>query len=214
MLATASALFVADATERPVMDPVDVILPAPRSSGALSLEEAIARRRSTRELAPRPLAVEEIGQLVWAAQGITDPVQGRRAAPSAGALYPLELYVVKADGTYHYDPVAHGLHRVDGRDLRGALSRATHDQAVVRRAPVDFVIVGFIARTRTKYGERAERYVALEAGHTTQNILLEATALGLGAVPVGSFDDDEVRGVLALQADATPLYVVPVGHPD
>lgn len=214
MLLAASALLAADATQRASPAGVDVVLPAPRAAGPLSLEEAIRRRRSVRELASRPLATDEIGQLVWAAQGITDRVHGMRAAPSAGALYPLELYVVQADGLYRYQPLTHALHRIDPRDLRGALARATHDQPAVRGAPVDLVIVGFVARTGAKYGGRAERYVALEAGHAAQNVLLEATALGLGAVPVGSFDDSEVRGVLALQPDATPLYVVPVGHAD
>jgi SagB-type dehydrogenase family enzyme len=178
----------------------------------MSLEEAIMRRRSVRDFSPRLLSSEEIGQLAWAAQGVTERPRGGRSAPSAGALYPLDLFVLKADGVYEYEPGAHSLRRRDSRDLRGELAHAAHDQAVVRAAAVDFVLVGTVARTRAKYGERAERYVTLEAGHAVQNVLLEATALGLGAVPVGAFQDDEVRGVLALGDDTLPLYIVPVGH--
>lgn len=187
-------------------------LPPPRLSGSLSLEEAIARRRSTRELSPQPLSIDEIGQLAWSAQGVTDPVRGGRTAPSAGALYPLDLYVLKGDGVYQYLPDAHGLRRHDARDLRGELAHAAHDQAAVRAAAVDLVLVAMVARTRAKYGERAERYATLEAGHAAQNVLLEATALGLGAVPVGAFQDDAVRHLLTLDEDATPLYIVPVGR--
>jgi SagB-type dehydrogenase family enzyme len=178
----------------------------------MSIEEAIARRRSVRDFAPGPLSHEEIGQLAWAAQGITDRPGGGRAAPSAGALYPLDLYILKADGVYEYEPTAHSLHRRDSHDVRGNLAHAAHDRAPVRAAPIDLVIVGIVARARVKYGNRAERYVTLEAGHAIENVLLEATALELGAVPIGAFQDDEVRGILALGEDTLPLYIVPVGH--
>jgi SagB-type dehydrogenase family enzyme len=188
-------------------------LPAPRRSGATSLEDAIARRRSVRDFAARALTNEQIGQLLWAAQGMTNRAQGLRAAPSAGALYPLEVFVVSATGTYLYEPNAHALVRVRGGDLRGPLARAAADQPSVRQAPVDLVIAALVARTRLKYGDRAERYVALEAGHAAQDVLLEATALGLGAVPVGAFDDQDVRRVLGLQVGEMPLYLLPIGYP-
>lgn len=214
MLVGASAALSADGSRgaSPGVLPGDMPLPAPHLSGALSLEDAIARRRSVRDFTPGVLTEEQVSQLVWAAQGITSREHGLRAVPSAGALYPLELYVVQASGAFHYQPLTHALHLVVARDLRDPLARAAHDQTSVRTAAVDLILVGVIARTRAKYGGRAERYVALEAGHAAQDILLEATALGLGAVPVGSFDDDTVREVLALPVGTTPLYIVPVGH--
>lgn len=191
----------------------DIQLPAARRSGTVSLEEAIARRRSTREFSPRVPADDQLGQLLWAAQGVTDPALGHRAAPSAGALYPLEVYVARADGVYHYEPRAHGLRRVVAADEREALGHAALSQSAVLQAPVVFAVVGYVSRTATKYGSRSERYVSLEAGHATENLLLEATALGLAAVPIGAFDDDGVRVALGLASDATPLYLVPVGFP-
>ena len=213
MLLGASAALVSDASRGSTIPghEGDLPLPAARATGSMSLEEAIAQRRSIREFSSRSPSDEQLGQLLWAAQGVTDPVRGLRAAPSAGALYPLEVYVARADGLYHYEPRAHGLRRVDARDARGAIGRAAFDQAAVVHAPVVLAIVGVVARTRAKYGERAERYVALEAGHAAENVLLEATALGLAAVPVGAFDDDQLRDALGLGSDATPLYVVPVG---
>ena len=190
---------------------VHIELPAARRSGPVSLEEAIARRRSMREFSSRMPTDEQLGQLLWAAQGVTDPVHGLRAAPSAGALYPLEVYVARPEGVYHYEPQAHRLQRVVSRDEREALGHAALSQAAVLHAPVVLVVVGFVARTGAKYGGRAERYVGLEAGHATQNILLQATALGLAAVPVGAFDDEGVRVALGLTSNATPFYVVPVG---
>jgi SagB-type dehydrogenase family enzyme len=186
-------------------------LPAPAESGALPLEQALRRRRSIREYTSRPLSAREIGQLLWAAQGVTSS-EGFRTAPSAGALYPLEVYVATAQGFYHYEPTGHRLTQRSSRDLRPALQRAAH-QDPVGRAPAVFVIAGVYTRTAAKYGERAERYVVLEAGHAAQNLLLEAVALGLGAVPVGAFDDAGVQQALDLPSGYQPLYLIPVGHP-
>ncbi len=213
MLVGASASVAHDTRGAAFEPKLDVALPSEHPLSAMSLSDAIARRRSLRELSVTPLGLEELGQLLWAAQGVTDPERGLRAAPSAGALYPLRLYVANADGAFEYEPRAHALHRFEARDVRGALATAAHHQAVVVEAPVILVIAGDVSRTRTKYGSRAERYVALEAGHAAQNVLLAATALGLGAVPVGAFNDDGVRAALRLDGDLTPLYLVPVGHP-
>lgn len=215
VLVGASAALAADASRgaSPGGDvSSETALPAPHPSGTLSLEEVIAARRSVREFSPGALTEQQVSQLLWAAQGVTNREQGLRAVPSAGALYPLELYLVQASGAFHYQPISHALRRVEGRDLRKSLARAAHDQTSVRTAAVDLVIVGVVSRTSAKYGQRAERYIALEAGHAAQDLLLEATALGLGAVPVGAFDDDAVREVLALPGDNIPLYIVPVGH--
>lgn len=188
-------------------------LPPPARSGRMSLEETLARRRSVREFSAQPLSQPELSQLLWAAQGITH-AQGLRTAPSAGALYPLELYVATATGFYQYEPQNHQLHRRSQQDLRPALYRAALEQDAVLKAPAVFVFTAVYERTARKYGAtRASRYVHLEAGHAAQNLLLQAVALGLGGVPIGAFNDVQVQQVLALPADQQPLYLIPVGHP-
>jgi len=191
----------------------EISLPAPRLDGEMSLEEAIANRRSVREFTEERLSLEEISQLLWAAQGITDP-RGLRAAPSAGALYPLELYVAVAEAVYHYLPTGHALQVLWQEDLRREFWQAGLRQGALQEAPAIFVVTGVYQRTEAKYGERAERYVKLEAGHAAQNILLQAVALELGAVPIGAFYDDQVQAALALPLDHQPLYLIPVGHPE
>jgi SagB-type dehydrogenase family enzyme len=159
------------------------------------------------------LSREEISQLLWAAQGITDP-SGKRTAPSAGALYPLELYVATGDGFHHYRPAEHVLRVVNESDLRPALHGAALQQSAVLDAPAVFVVTAVYSRTEAKYGaQRSPRYVHLEAGHAAQNILLQAVALGLGAVPIGAFYDDQVQAALDLPDEHAPLYLIPVGHP-
>ncbi len=193
--------------------PAIIALPPPRLEGPLSLEACLQQRRSTREFSEQTLTSEAIAQLLWAAQGITDP-RGFRTAPSAGALYPLEVYAVGVEGVLHYNPVDHTLISVKDGDVRRDLSQAALGQRPVAEAPVVVVITGVNERTQAKYGaERAPRYVLLEAGHAAQNVLLQAVALGLGAVPIGAFDDAEVQRVLGLPSDHRPLYLIPVGHP-
>jgi SagB-type dehydrogenase family enzyme len=188
-------------------------LPAPRLDGPLSLEQTLHERRSVRGFSQETLSLEEISQLLWAAQGITDP-SGKRTAPSAGALYPLELYVVSGDGFYHYRPAGHLLLLKSRDDLRPALYRAALQQEAVLHAPTVFVITAVYERTEAKYGpQRSPRYVHLEAGHAAQNLLLQAVALGLGSVPIGAFADDQVQAALNLPGDHAPLYLIPVGHP-
>jgi SagB-type dehydrogenase family enzyme len=189
------------------------VLPPPETRGAVPLEEALARRRSVREFGRAALTPAQLGQLCWAAQGVTGR-GGLRTAPSAGALYPLELYVVTADGVLHYHPASHqvSLHRPG--DLRKALQAAALGQDAVGDAPAVFVLAAVYQRTAARYGEgRARRYAQLEAGHAAQNLLLQAVALGLGAVPVGAFDDGRVQHELGLPADQEPLYLVPTGGP-
>lgn len=189
-------------------------LPTPRLDGDLALEEALARRRSVRSFRDAPLTAEELGQLLWAAQGITaEP--GYRTAPSAGALYPLEVYVATGDGIFHYLPQGHRWQVLSPGDARPALYEAALRQEPVRRAPAVFVLAAVYERTAAKYGgQRTPRYVHLEAGHAAQNLLLQAVALGLGAVPIGAFDDGQVQEVLGLPAEHEPLYLIPVGHPE
>lgn len=181
--------------------------------GSLSLEEALARRHSVREYTDESLTLAELGQLLWAAQGITRP-PGYRTAPSAGALYPLEVYAITSEGVYHYHPEEHDLSLHHPGDVRPALYAAALRQEAVLKAPAVFVITGVYERTEQKYGEeRSPRYVHLEAGHAAQNLLLQAVALDLGAVPIGAFMDDQVMEVLSLPDDHQPLYLIPVGHP-
>jgi SagB-type dehydrogenase family enzyme len=177
----------------------------------VSLEEALARRASVRAFRPEALTREHVAQLLWAAQGTNR--RGRRTAPSAGALYPLEVYVVTAKGIGHYDPARHTLATHRTGDRRRALHAVALSQDPVRDAPAVFVIAGVYARTQRKYGTRARRYVHMEVGHAAQNLLLEATALGLGAVPIGAFDDAGVRRALELPASHEPLCLIPVGRP-
>lgn len=192
----------------------DVIrLPGPQAKGTLSLEESIAKRRSLRSFAREPLTVEQIGQLLWATQGITDTIEGLRSAPSAGALYPLEIFIVLPVGVYHYEPFRHILKRTVAGDVRPVLQRAALDQEAVGHAPAVFVIAAVFERTAHKYGVRANRYVYLEAGHACQNLLLQAAVKGLGGVPVGAFEDDEVARLLKYTKELKPIYLVPVGHP-
>lgn len=193
--------------------PERIDLPAPRTQSDVSLEEAIAKRRSVRSFTDAPLTWEEISQLAWAAQGVTDRRRGFRAAPSAGALYPMEMYLVTREGLFHYLPQQHAVDKLSGEDLRGDLSAAALNQASVARAAMDIVLAAVYARTRAKYGGRAERYVHMEAGHAAQNILLQAVALDLGAVPVGAFDDSAVARALNLPEDHEPVYIIPVGRP-
>jgi SagB-type dehydrogenase family enzyme len=187
-------------------------LPTPTLKGEMSLEEALTLRQSVRNFTAESLTLAEIGQLLWAAQGITRD-WGGRTAPSAGALYPLEVYVATADGLYHYLPQGHKVRVESPTDLRQALWSAGLKQDAIRQAPAVFVIAAVYARTEGKYGARAERYVKLEAGHAAQNLLLQAIALGFGGVPIGAFYDDQVQTALSLPTDHAPLYLIPVGHP-
>ena len=188
-------------------------LPQPNPKGTVSVEEALARRRSIRSFSKEKLTAEGISQLLWAAQGVTQEETGFRTAPSAGALYPLEVYLVTEDGLFHYIPQGHRLETLKDSDLRGQLSRAALGQSSVRDAAADIVVTAIYSRTTRKYGRRGERYVHIEAGHLGQNIHLQAVALGLNSVSVGAFYDDQVKKVLSLPKEEVPLYIIPVGHP-
>lgn len=205
----------------------DVIqLPGPCRHGKTSVEQTLHSRRSVREYKEEPLSLAEIAQILWAAQGISEgagesPVfrpRGRlRTAPSAGALYPLEVYVVAGEvaglekGIYKYIPQRHGLIKVQEGDKRASLSKAALWQAWVKNAPGVLVISGVYERTSAKYGQRAERYVHMEAGAVVQNVYLQAVSLGLGTVVVGAFNDRDVKKVLDLPKGEDPLALMPLG---
>jgi SagB-type dehydrogenase family enzyme len=188
-------------------------LPEPRRAGEVSLEEVLELRRSVRAFVDTPLTEAEIGQLLWAAQGVTDDA-GHRTTPSAGALYPLEIYVATSNGLFRYNPARHGLALHAPGDRRPHMQAAGLYQDAIGDAPAIFVIAAVYQRTEVKYGARAPRYVHMEAGHAGQNILLEAVALGLAAVPMGAFDDALLSEALALPEDQRPLYLIPVGYPE
>jgi SagB-type dehydrogenase family enzyme len=186
-------------------------LPEPKIKGSVSLEEAIARRRSIREFAERDIKLEEVSQLLWAAQGITDKAKSFRAVPSAGALYPLEIYVVTREGLFRYIVEKHALEILDNHDLRSELSDASWGQEMVRQAGANIVICAIFKRVTSKYAERGIKYVYMEAGHAAQNIHLMAVSLGLGSVSVGAFDDKKVQALFKLDKNIEPLYIVPIG---
>jgi len=191
----------------------EIRLPKVTTKGPISLEEAFNERRSVRDYKPGPLRLVEVSQLLWAASGSN---LYRRTAPSAGATYPLETYVAAGEvegldpALYRYLPSGHGLEMARDEDLRRRLSQAALGQGMISRAPIDTVIAAEYERTAARYGQRAIRYVHMEAGHVGQNISLQALALGLGAVMVGAFDDREVKEVLGIREE--PLYIIPVGR--
>lgn len=197
---------------------MEIKLPDPDQDSTFSLEKSLASRRSIRKFSSAPLALSQISQLLWAAQGITNS-SGYRTAPSAGALYPLEVYLVvgMADkiypGIYHYHPRQHKLTLVKEGDYRDQLTRAALGQRTILQAPATFVFAAIYERTTGKYGQRGVQYVHMDAGHAAQNFCLQATALGLGTVPVGAFHNDEVAEALQLESNQVPLYILPVGKP-
>ncbi len=196
-------------------------LPSPSQQGTISLEEAIARRRSIRRFASQPVSQSQLSQILWAAQGKSDTWGRYRTVPSAGATYPLEIFIACGEngvegidaGIYHYSRDNHSLTLHHERDVRLALASAALDEESIQEAPLDIVICAEYERTQRRYGSRAERYVHMEVGHTGQNIYLQATALGLATVAIGAFHDEQVREVLRLDKQYKPLYIMPLGKP-
>jgi SagB-type dehydrogenase family enzyme len=188
-----------------------VKLPEPSLEGSMSLEQAIVCRRSRRQFLPKSLKLEQIGQLAWAAQG--QDTRGKyRTVPSAGATYPLELFLITNESLFHYLPAKHALEKLADGNLRSELALAAWGQEFIEAAPVTLVFAAQFTRTTTRYGQRGVRYVYMEAGHAAQNVLLQAESLGLGSVAVGAFDDASVKKVLALPDHIEPIYMVVVGH--
>jgi SagB-type dehydrogenase family enzyme len=194
-----------------------ISLPEPLREGSASIEETLQKRRSVREYSQKPLTLQDISQLVWAAQGITDETRGFRTAPSAGATFPLEVYVIITgidevpEGVYRYNYREHNLEKKITGDRRRDLYEVSLRQPSIISAPVVMVITGIPARTEQRYGERALRYVYMEAGHVGQNISLQGIALGIGTVVIGAFQDREVSRVLQLAEGEHPLYIMPLG---
>jgi len=192
-------------------------LPVPQLKGKISLEETIAKRRSVRRYRGDPLDLAQLSQILWSAQGITGSGL-LRAAPSAGATYPLEIFVLSGQesvkeleaGIYQYIVNSHSLRLHKSGDFRSDLARAALDQEFIVQAPVDIVICAIYHRTCDTYSRRGERYIHMEVGHVGENIHLQAVALGLASVEVGAFHDEEVRKVLGVEEQIKPLYIMPL----
>jgi SagB-type dehydrogenase family enzyme len=198
-----------------------VKLPDPKHMGRVSVEEAIYKRRSIRSFGGTPLTLEQVSQLLWAAAGKTvDGVTGpTRAYPSAGATYPLEIYLVAGNveelepGVYHYNWKNNSLKQIRKGDMRNALARAAYGQSMVKQAPATIVVNAVFERTAGRYGDRGmERYVPMDAGHLGQNVHLQAESMGLGTVMVGAFTDKEAARVISAK-NGIPVYMMPVGKP-
>jgi len=194
-----------------------VKLPEPRFESEVSIEKALLKRRSVRQYTNKPLSLEQVSQLLWAAQGITSP-QGFRTTPSAGALYPLEVYLAAGEvtglpaGIYRYKPQGHALLKIAGEDKRAELGEAALGQSCVKSGAAVIVICAIFERTTGKYGERGLGYVHMEAGAASQNIYLQSVSLGLGTVVVGGFSPAKVKRVMNIKDNEQPLYLMPVGR--
>ncbi|UCG55519.1 MAG: SagB/ThcOx family dehydrogenase [Dehalococcoidia bacterium] len=194
-----------------------ITLPKPKYDGEISIEEAILHRRSIRNYINQPLTLQEVSQLLWSAQGMTN-TYGNRTPPSAGATYPLETYIVVGDvdgiseGIYRYNPQQYELIKVLEGQHREALAKAALNQWFIAEAPLDIVSPSIYKRTTARYGERGIRYVHMEAGHAAENVCLQAVALNLGTVVIGAFNDDRVSDIMALDDNEVPLYIMPVGR--
>jgi SagB-type dehydrogenase family enzyme len=190
-------------------------LPQPKLTSPFSIEQALAGRRSVRDYRKDSLTLQQVSQLLWAAQGVTSD-WGGRTSPSAGALYPLEIYLLAGEvkgldaGLYHYDPAKHTITQAKKGDLRRELSGASLDQEEILKAPATLIISAVYERTMRKYGERGIRYVHMEVGSAGENIYLQAESLGLGTVFIGAFDDEQVKQVLGIEEE--PLGIMPVGR--
>jgi SagB-type dehydrogenase family enzyme len=194
-------------------------LSEPAKEGRMSVEQALQARRSWRSFSGEALKWPEISQILWAAQGISDPGRGLRTAPSAGATYPLEVYLVAgaveglAPGIYQYVPAQGTIRLKTAGDKRQALAAAALGQEMLAAAPASLVFTAVPARTSARYGPRTERYVAIEVGHAAQNVYLQSAGLGLGTCAVGAFEDEEISKLMGLPAGERPMYIMPVGRP-
>jgi len=190
-----------------------ISLPPAPTRGTVSIEEAIWWRRSVRTFTDQAPTPEVVSKLLWAAQGITEPAQGLRSAPSAGGTYPIEIFLATPEYCAQYVPERHCLVIRMREDVRPALVKAALDQSWFAKAPLVFVFTAVVSRTARRYEERANLYVPIEVGCASENLMLEAAALGWGSVAVGAFRDREVSEALELPRGWEPYLIVPVGMP-
>ncbi len=202
-------------------------LPEPRFDGRVSVEKALKERRSVRKFADKPITLADVSQLLWAAYGVTMSKPGMpdflrgglKTAPSAGARYPLELYLVACNvtglpaGIYRYDPANHNLVKLAAGDFRDSLAEACLDQNWLKRAAVSIVYSAVYSRTTGKYGDRGrERYVCMDLGHSGENVYLQSVAIDMGTCAIGAFTDSMLKKLIMMTAEEEPLYVMPVGY--
>jgi len=204
-----------------------VKLPSPRTSGDQSFEEILLKRRTRRDFQKSSLSNAEISQILWAAYGLKEPERGKpqtgkavRTCPSAGALFPLEIYLIAGDifdissGFYHFIPDEHALELIHDKDLREDLYNYAYSREMIRTAPASLVYIAIESRVLDRFGERGrQRYIPMDIGHSAQNVYLQAEALGLGTCAIGAFDDEGLTRVLDLPAEEIPMYIMPVGYP-
>ena len=190
----------------------ELSLPEPQLTGGMPLHHVLLQRRSRREFLERPLTMEQVSQLCWSGQGRIGDTEFR-TAPSAGALYPIVLYVADNRGVFEYLPERHRLVQRLVSDVRSSLQRVSFGQEYVGSAPLCLAIAFDPGQLSAKYGRRSERYCWLEAGHVAQNILLQAASMNLGSVPVGAFHDGDLAAALQLPPRLRPAYLLPVGYP-
>ncbi len=193
--------------------PKKIMFPKVETKGKLSLEETLWQRKSTRSFSGKALTTKQIGQLLWAAQGVNRPANQHRTAPSAGGTYPLEIYYIVSDGVYHYLPDQHAAVQVKSGNMWKALNKVGLTTESAYNAPCIFIITAVIERTYSKYKEPAEHYVYLEGGHAAQNLLLQLIPLGLGGVPNGSILTPKANKLLGMSKEEQPIYILAVGTP-
>lgn len=195
----------------------EIVLPKPTLKGEMSVEETLLERRSVRDFSDEFISLENLSQLLWAVQGITSE-WGGRTAPSAGGTYPLEIYVFMnqvenlVPGIYRYQPKNHSLTRLKEGNFKEQIYSVALSQQWVRDAAVVFVFSAVPKRTTERYGERGIQYIFIEVGHASQNLLLEAVSLGLGAVPIGAFDDKQLNYLIGIDGEnEKAVYINAVG---
>ncbi|MEJ2248254.1 MAG: SagB/ThcOx family dehydrogenase [Candidatus Lokiarchaeota archaeon] len=189
---------------------MDINLPKVNHKGLKSLEECILERISVRHFKKKEIDLTKISQILWAAQGIRN---GKRTVPSAGATYPLEIYIIiKNEGFFHYSNSSHNLRRIKSDDISLELAEAALNQSFIFEAPLNIIICANYKRTTSRYGNRGKKYVHIEVGHCAQNIHLQCVALGLSSVPIGAFEDKTVMSVLDLPDEIKPIYIIPIGY--
>ncbi|MDI6733067.1 MAG: SagB/ThcOx family dehydrogenase [Planctomycetota bacterium] len=191
----------------------EISLPPPQTTGNMPLEQAIQKRKSVRKYSSKELTLEQVSQLLWSAYG-ANPRKNfiARNVPSAGAIYPVTVYLVNKDGVYSYEVLSHSLKLLKKGDMRKELCAAAWGQGFIQQVPVNIVVTGDVGKCAQRYGDRAFRYTAQETGHIGQNVSLQAVCLGLSTVMVGAFDDNAVREVLSIPENQIPFYIIPVGY--
>ena len=206
-----AALCLGQRRSRPAAQKI-IQLTKPNLTGTVSFEEALAKRRSVRLFANKPLESEQISQLAWAGQGITETQRGLRTAPSAGGTYPIDLYFATQEGLFVYRPAEHSLEQTSDQDIRSGLAAAASMESVAT-AGCNIIVAGSLRKLTSQFRNKAKTYMLLEAGHIAQNIQLQAVCLDLGSVTIGGFNSKDVSRTCRLTRGLEPIYIISVGYP-